>query len=124
MPSDLLMSRYNHDLDISSGTSVVVQEDNPQVVAQRVKIALLIRKGEFFLNTNYGVPYLTDFLIYRNNKIYIDSYMKAYINDVEDVNAVTDYYSEIEHDTRHLKITVDMNTRIGGVGFKDAIAVL
>lgn len=115
MSSDLLLSRYDHDLDISAGSAVVTHATEPWTVAQRVKIALLIRKGEFFLDTEAGVPYLTDFLVYRHEKAYIDTYMKMYIENVEDVNSITDYESTVSTDTRIMEIRVDMDTEVGSV---------
>lgn len=113
MPTDFKLDSTSHDLDLSGGT-IELHDVNTRVVAQRVKIAILTKQGEWFANVLSGVPYYTEFFRSKNNKTLIDQFMVDYINDVEDVREVTDYQSTIGTD-RVLRITVTITTFSGEI---------
>lgn len=114
MPTDLVLDPTTNDLDISSG-SLELFTDNLSVVAQRVKVAILIRQGEWFRNITEGVPYYQEFFTRKNNKPFIDQFMISYISRVEDVNRVVFYESSIDIARRILNISVGVETSDGQV---------
>lgn len=113
MPSDLRLDVHTHDLDISSGTIQLITS-NIEVVAQRVKIAILTKTGEWFKDVNAGLPYYQEFFTKKNNKSLIDQTMIKYISDIEDVLRVADYSSTITPQ-RVLSISVTVETTTGEI---------
>ena len=113
MPTDIKLNTSSHDIDLSQG-SILLHDSNTEVVAQRVKIALLTKQGEWFVNLLEGIPYYTEFFRNKNNKSYIDQYMINYINNIQDVTTIQDYTSTIGND-RVLRISVTIITDDGDI---------
>lgn len=113
MPSDLRLDKNTHDLDISEGTVRFIT-NNPEVVGQRLKIALLTKQGEWFLDTNAGLPYYQEFFTKKNNKPLIDQTIISYSARVEDVARVKDYSSTIGND-RVLSVNIAVETYTGDI---------
>lgn len=113
MPSDLRLDRNTHDLDISKGTLRFIT-NNEEVVGQRLKIALLTKQGEWFLDTNVGLPYYQEFFTKKNNKPLIDQTIISYASRVEDVLRVKDYSSTIGTD-RVLSVSLAVETYTGEI---------
>lgn len=114
MPSDILLNPDTHDIDLSSG-SVVMITDNLRAVAQRVKVAILLKRGEWFQDVLDGVPYYQEFFTVKNNKPFIDQFMVNYIGNVEDVSKVIAYASVIDIPRRVLRISVSVETYDGQI---------
>lgn len=112
MASDFLLDMNSHDIDISTGTMQLLASDEMQVVAQRVKIALQIRVGEYFRNVNIGIPYFNEFFLFKNNKAYVDQYLIGYIEQIDGVDSVDNFTSDL-NEQRKLNITVDIKTKVG-----------
>lgn len=54
----------NHDLDITDAElRLVTDVDSPEAIAQEQRIALQFHRGEWFLNTLVGIPYLTQVFV-------------------------------------------------------------
>lgn len=113
MPTDLKLDPLTHDIDLSLGGEVF--SDNIEVVAQRIKIAILLRKGEWFRNEFEGLPYQQEFFKRKNNKQLIDQTMIAYINDIEDVDKVINYTSTVDVVRRNIAINVTVQTYKGDI---------
>lgn len=113
MPSDLRLDRNTHDLDISKGTLRFIT-NNEEVVGQRLKIALLTKQGEWFMDTNVGLPYYQEFFTKKNNKPLIDQTIISYASRVEDVVRVRDYSSTIRND-RVLEVSLTVETYTGEI---------
>lgn len=113
MPTDIKLDPLTHDIDLTSGGEMFT--DNASVVAQRVKIAILLKRGEWFRNTSEGIPYYQEFFKRKNNKQAVDSFMVTYIGQVEDVARVVDYRSTLDVVTRALNITVSVETYNGNI---------
>lgn len=113
MPSDLRLDRNTHDLDISKGTLRFIT-NNEEVVGQRLKIALLTKQGEWFMDTNVGLPYYQEFFTKKNNKPLIDQTIISYASRVEDVARVRDYSSTIRND-RVLEVSLTVETYTGEI---------
>lgn len=113
MPSDLRLDRNTHDLDISKGTLRFIT-NNEEVVGQRLKIALLTKQGEWFMDTNVGLPYYQEFFTKKNNKPLIDQTIISYASRVEDVERVRDYSSTIRND-RVLEVSLTVETYTGEI---------
>lgn len=78
-----LLSSASHDLSIENFDLQLTSDE--QVVAQRVKRALLLFKGEYFLNTDLGLPYYSDILGTKNS---LDSIRSLFVNEIKSVEGV------------------------------------
>jgi hypothetical protein len=98
---DLLLSS-SHDLEIIDFDLQLTSDQ--QAVAQRVKQALLLFKGEWFLDRDLGVPYYEDILGTKNS---IDTVRGVFVNAIRAVDGVKDlieFNIEFDDATRTLGI--------------------
>ena len=103
MDRDLLLGA-NHDLAIIN-TDFTLTDDN-QVIAQRVTRALLLFKGEYFLNQDIGMPYYEDILGSKNS---LDSLQAIFINAVYEVEGVAEVKEfDIAFDNASRTLTINM----------------
>lgn len=63
--SDILIDPITGDITLADGD--VSLADGLAAIAQRVRDAFLTVKGEWFLDTTYGVPYFDDILVKNPN---------------------------------------------------------
>lgn len=93
MPTDLKLDANTHDIDFSEGGTLY--EEPAKSLVQRLKIAILLRRGEWLPNRLVGVPYQNTFFTIKNNKGFIDAFLQDYILGVEGVAAILSYSSTI-----------------------------
>lgn len=106
MNKDILLSS-NHDLAIIDFDLKLTDETN--VVAQRVKRALLLFKGEYFLDSEIGMPYYDDILGTKNS---IDTIQAIFINAIREVKGVADIKEfNIAFDDPTRTLTINMNIK-------------
>jgi len=101
MNKDLLLGA-DHDLVIENFDLALTS--NKQIVAQRVKQALLLFKGEWFLDRDLGIPYYEDILGTKNS---IDTVRAIFVNTIRSVDGVkdlTEFNIEFNDATRTLSI--------------------
>ncbi len=110
---DLLLSD-KHDLAIVNFDLQLTNDD--QAVAQRVKQALLLFKGEWFLDKELGVPYYEDILGTKNS---IDTIRAVFVNAIRSVEGIKDLIEfNVEFDdatgTLNIKLTIvdELNNEI------------
>lgn len=111
MPTDIKLDQNTHDIDLTSGSLALI-ETNPSAVAQRVKVAILTKKGEWFIDVNAGLPYYQEFFKNKNNKALIDRTLISYISKVEGVVNLAEYSSVITND-RKLNVNITVETDRG-----------
>lgn len=98
---DLLLSD-THDLAIIDFDLQLTTDE--QAIAQRVKQALLLFKGEWFLDRDLGIPYYEDILGLKNS---IDSVRAVFVKAIRSVDGVkdlTEFNIEFNDATRTLGI--------------------
>ncbi len=111
--SDLKLDPNTHDVDFSSGAGELLTT-NTEALAQRLKIAILLHRGEWYSNITDGVPYHTQFFTIKNNKAFIDSFMSDYIFSVEGVDEILAYESTVNN-ARKLRIDFAVRTTEGTI---------
>ena len=79
---DLALSR-EHDLKIENFDLKLT--DNNEIVAQRIKQALLLFKGEWFLDVDLGTPYYESILGHKNS---LDTVRAIFVSEVQRVEGV------------------------------------
>jgi len=86
-------------------------------VKQALQISLSTFRGEWFLNTEAGVPYFQS-IIDGNKKASfteIDALIKDVILDVADVNRILVYESSFDRPTRRFTVAFKVDTTFGPV---------
>lgn len=109
---DLALNRLTNDLEIIDDDLVAVNEESS--VAQRVRFALRLNQGEWFLNTTVGLPYFSTILVKNPNVTAIDALIRATATSVPGVAKVSSYSSEFGGiATNNLSVTFTVQTDIG-----------
>jgi len=121
---DIALSRVTHDLvfvPIADGGPGGVQRfdvlpiEGADRVAQQIKITLLAFYGEWFLDTTFGVPYLTDIFTKAPNMSAIENILRARIMAVPDVERIEAFAMEVNKGNRTLAVTFTASTALGAV---------
>lgn len=86
--------------------------NSPATVAQAVLTALLLHRGEWFLDQTIGMPWETQVLGYGTQSLY-DSAIKTEILGVQGIQAILNYSSSLNRTTRQLVINATVSTIYG-----------
>lgn len=111
MSTDIVLDRNTHDVDLTTGFAQLHSLDT-EATAQRIKQALLLRRGEWFVNTQLGVPYQQQFFQTKDSQSLIDDFLRSHILQVENVNRILSYSSTINVD-RSLTVSFSVLTDSG-----------
>ena len=79
--------------------------DGDEAIKQRLIIALQIFKGEWFLDTDLGVPYYQTIFQKGVTKDVVDSILKRKIEDVEGISRIVSFTSTLNNATRDYTCT-------------------
>lgn len=94
-----------HDNDISTTTGdIAITNTDTDAIAQAVSIALKTFAGEWFLDTNAGVPYLSEVFGRKHSPAYLRRIIVPAIESVSGVAEVIDFSVAIDGN-RNAKIT-------------------
>lgn len=116
---DLALNAKSHDLIVNNADLMVI--DNAERVAQQIKVQLLTWRGEWFLDTTHGVPYL-DYILVKNPSIeLIRSIFKEQIMSVDDVSDVVDIEIDYDVKTRIMTVAYEASTSYGLVTRKEKL---
>lgn len=109
---DLLLDE-NGDLKISYGDLQLTGDEN--TVKQRIKLALLTFKGEWFLNEDLGIPYYQEILGQKNS---LDSIKSIFIDAIQRIDGVKELQSlniKLDDSSRNILIqfaVIDRNNNL------------
>ena len=112
--SDITLDLGEHDLEILNGDLVIISEV-ADATAQRLKIRLLFFKGEWFLNTTYGIPYFQRVLRKGVNKRQVDSIFRQTILETEGVLSIISFNSTFNNATREYSLTFSCKSESGQI---------
>lgn len=101
----------SRDLALSSGDAVLV--DGAERVRQGIGIALRIWRGEYFLNSDTGVPYLDTILVKNPSRASIEAALRSVIRDVDGVESVDSMSITIDRQARSLAVSFAATTGDG-----------
>lgn len=79
-------------------------------VAQNITIRLKLIQGEWFLNTQIGVPWFEKIFVKNPDLSAIDIIIKSVINETPEVTGIVAYSSQIIRASRHLVISFSATT--------------
>lgn len=103
IPFDLKLDD-NNDITIVNG-DFALTKNSTEMCKQTLGITLKTWKGEWFLDTNFGVPYLQEIIGVARKKSVIDKIFLSYIADNEYVDSINSYSSTEDRDGRYYSAT-------------------
>lgn len=108
---DLLLGN-DHDAVWNNGplTKEFTTQPLTQTVAQRLKIRLLTFKGEWFVNTIYGIPYYQELLGKKPSKSRVDRIFQQEILAEQGVREITYFNSTFDKRQYSLEFRVKVST--------------
>ncbi len=124
-----LVRRLNADHDIHFGKGIRDYATGTESTAQRVRTALLLIAGEWFLDTSAGTPWFAldgsevrPIMGVPADLGYTEAVLKARILGVDGVTVITSFDMTLDHATRHLSGAVVLTDADGAtftVEFQD-----
>lgn len=101
----------NHDLALENLDLVLV--DQAEQVRQQLLIKLKLWVGEWFLDTEFGTPYLQQILGKQLTLSGAVAAMRASIMEVEGVQSLTEFNYNFDRAARTLRVQFVANTPFG-----------
>lgn len=89
--------------------------DKSERVRQQLRIKLQLWTGEWFLDTEFGTPYLQDILGKQLTLFGALAAIKTSIMEVTDVLEITSFKHQFNNQTRRLSVTFEVTTPYGRV---------
>lgn len=111
MAYDIAMDTSSSDLVIEHGDLLVI--DNAERVAQQILITLREWAGEWFLNTDDGIPYLEYVLVKTPNQAHIRQILSEAILSVDGVNEISSLELSYRRVERSLAVEYVVETDYG-----------
>lgn len=96
----------DHELSVESFDLKLIGESDQ--IAQNVKQTLLMFKGEWYLDTDAGIPWVQEILGKRNYEETVRSIIVNAITNVNGVEEVTSFEQSFDSTTRHLTLTIEI----------------
>jgi hypothetical protein len=110
---DEALDTTTHDMTYD-GVNQSVVSDRDQV-KQNIKIRLLLIQGEWFLNSQIGLPLFSKILVKNPDFSAIDVMIKATIVDTPEVTGLIAYSSMFNKTARRLSVSFQASTIYGNV---------
>lgn len=115
--NDLYLDPLTGDIAIDGLNASIVQ--GAERVRQNIYVKLKLFTGEWFLDTEFGTPYLDGILgkqITLNGAV---AELKTSILEVSDVDSITRFDYTFNRQTRNLDVDFDCNTPFGRINFNN-----
>lgn len=107
---DLLLDESTNDL-ILENNDLVLTSTNQEALRQRLSIHLLMYRGEWFLNTGFGVPYMQQLIGIARTKETIDAVLRSEIALETTEDLIGNFTSTYDNtDTRRYTLSFDVYT--------------
>ena len=102
--NDLKLDTTTHDLVINSRGDLELLNSEESVARQTLVINLLTYKGEWFLDLEYGVPYLQTILKKGTSKKLVDNIIKETIRNSYNIRSISKFESSVDNQTYKVNI--------------------
>lgn len=100
--NDLRLGLESHDLVINERGDLELLNEDSRVAQQTLKINLLFFKEEWFLNVDYGIPYLQTIFSKGANKLLIDSIIQNATLNSYNISSIETFESIIQNEEYHV----------------------
>ena len=97
----------------ASGDIDLTAVDGLESVRQRIHQRLLMQRGEYYLDTRAGVPYVSDILRYNYDENLARRVIEEAILSVQDVDTVYNIQIDFNSSTRRLTFSCNVRTDFG-----------
>lgn len=111
----MLVRRLNADHDMTYGHGIADQARDDEATAQAVKTRLLLLFGEWFLDTDAGIPYLPVGNSKPANIPLLESAVRRTIIETEGVAELRTFELSFDAETRRLTIRATVANTYGTV---------
>lgn len=105
MSKDLLLDD-NHDLVIENFDLTLTLPD--ELTGQKIKQALLLFRGEWFLNNSVGLPYFEDILGKNKSLSRIETIFIRAIQSIPEVTSIESFTINFDNETRKVKVDFEV----------------
>lgn len=110
---DIRLNAYDATFVNGPDISSILVTKQANIVAQRLTIRLRTFLGEWFLNTEYGVPYFERILRKGVNKITVDNILREKILEEQGVLEIESFSSEFNPAARNYSCSFQVKTASG-----------
>jgi len=110
---DIALDKITHDLVLVDNDLVML--DGAERVRQNLAIKLKLWSGEWFLDTEFGTPYLTEILGKQISLAGAVAALKKSISDVDGVQSITRFEFDFNRSSRNLDVNFDVQTPYGNL---------
>lgn len=110
---DIALNSNSHDVVIAGGDVLMI--DDKVRIAQQAKIRLLRWRGEWFLNTHDGLPYIEHILVKNPNLLHVRELLHDELRTIEGVKRVSKLMLSIDRQNRVLTVNFALDTDYGTI---------
>ena len=107
--SDIKLDLTTGDIIIVSG-QVLLITDSVSALRQRLQIRLSTFKGEWFLNSNAGLPYFQEIFVKSSTKELVDNLVRSFILKTSGVARIKNFSSVVNRTSRSYSLTFTVIT--------------
>lgn len=106
----MIVRRLGPGWDMTFGQGLANYARDAEATAQCVKTRLQLLRGEWFLDTTAGMPYLQDICVKPANLPLAESLIKRTILETEGVSEIVAFALELNPTTRKLSVYAQVRT--------------
>lgn len=106
----MLTRRLSPEFDMTFGLGLANFATDAEAVAQNVKTRLQLLQGEWFLDTEAGLPYLGQIATRPANLPLAESLIKRQILATDGVASIADFALSFDRETRRLSVSATVKT--------------
>jgi len=110
---DIALDKVTHDLVLIDNDLVML--DGAERVRQHLAIKLKLWVGEWFMDTEFGTPYLSDILGKQISLAGSVAALKKSISEVDGVQSITRFEFDFNRSARNLDVNFDVQTPYGNL---------
>jgi len=110
---DIALDKLTHDLVLIDNDLVML--DGAERVRQHLDIKLKLWAGEWFMDTEFGTPYLSNILGKQVSLAGSVAALKKSISDVDGVQSITRFEFDFNRSSRNLDVNFDVQTPYGNL---------
>lgn len=104
---DLKLDTSN-DISIGGDRDLALTTTTTEMCVQTLGVTLNTFQGEWFMNTQFGIPYLQEIIGVARKKDTVDKIFLAAISDNNYVDSIDSYTSSFDRDERYYTMTVNV----------------
>lgn len=120
MISDIKLD-ITHDLSIE-GDDLVLFDRQEDSIRQRLAVGLSTVRGEWFLNTEVGLPLTSPLFAQKGSQTVLDAYIRRYITEFDGIEELLTYRSTLDRASRVVTVNFTARTTSGDIlSFNEAL---